>query len=157
MITGKFTVERKGGNKFEIEEDMKPKMGITTNHIINGSSNSYQRRQHVTEFGNFFNKANKDGKGVSDVLGKLLFDDFSKAEWNDFYNYMFYCVQQYLKKGLVAQDTSNYQQKQLMSAVFGGYAESEHSRTVSDWIDKFLKSIRMKKNIHTEGCATSDL
>ena len=157
MITGKFVVERKGGNQFEIEEDMKPKMGITTNHIINGSSNSYQRRQHVTEFGNFFNQANKDGKGVSDVLGKLLFDDFSKAEWNDFYNYMFYCVQQYLKKGLVAQDTSNYQQKQLMSAVFGGYAESEHSRTVSDWINKFLKSIRMKKNIHTDGCATSDL
>ena len=157
MITGEFIVERKGGNQFEIEEDMKPKMGITTNHIINGSSNSYQRRQHVTEFGNFFNQANKDGKGVSDVLGKLLFDDFSKAEWNDFYNYMFYCVQQYLKKGLVAQDTSNYQQKQLMSAVFGGYAESEHSRTVSDWINKFLKSIRMKKNIHTDGCATSDL
>ena len=54
MITGKFVVERKGGNQFEIEEDMKPKMGITTNHIINGSSSSYQRRQHVTEFGNFF-------------------------------------------------------------------------------------------------------
>ena len=157
MITGDFTVEGKGTNKVVIPQEKKPKFSVTTNYVIKGTGHSYQRRQHITEFGNFFNAAGKDGKDVSEILGKRLFDDFSNEEWNDFYNYMFYCVQKYLKKGLVAQDTSDYQKKQLLSEVGGNFAEDEKFTIVTNWIDKFLKTIRMKKNIHTDGCSTSDL
>ena len=148
MITGDFTVEGKGTNKVGIPQKKKPKFSVTTNYVIKGTGHSYQRRQHITEFGNFFNAAGKDGKDVSEILGKRLFDDFSNEEWNDFYNYMFYCVQKYLKKGLVAQDTSDYQKKQLLSEVGGNFAEDEKFTIVTNWIDKFLKTIRMKKNIH---------
>ena len=157
MITGDFTVEGKGTNKVVIPQEKKPKFSVTTNYVIKGTGHSYQRRQHITEFGNFFNAAGKDGKDVSEILGKRLFDDFSNEEWNDFYNYMFYCVQKYLKKGLVAQDTSDYQKKQLLSEVGGNFAEDEKFTIVTNWIDKFLKTIRMKKNIHTDGCSISDL
>ena len=157
MITGDFTVEGKGTNKVVIPREKKPKFSVTTNYVIKGTGHSYQRRQHITEFGNFFNAAGKDGKDVSEILGKRLFDDFSNEEWNDFYNYMFYCVQKYLKKGLVAQDTSDYQKKQLLSEVGGNFAEDEKFTIVTNWIDKFLKTIRMKKNIHTDGCSISDL
>ena len=157
MITGDFTVEGKGTNKVVISREKKPKFSVTTNYVIKGTGHSYQRRQHITEFGNFFNAAGKDGKDVSEILGKRLFDDFSNEEWNDFYNYMFFCVQKYLKKGLVAQDTSDYQKKQLLSEVGGNFAEDEKFTIVTNWIDKFLKTIRMKKNIHTDGCSTSDL
>lgn len=128
MITGDFTVEGKGTNKVVISREKKPKFSVTTNYVIKGTGHSYQRRQHITEFGNFFNAAGKDGKDVSEILGKRLFDDFSNEEWNDFYNYMFYCVQKYLKKGLVAQDTSDYQKKQLLSEVGGNFAEEKSSR-----------------------------
>ena len=157
MITGDFTVEGKGTNKVVIPREKKPKFSVTTNYVIKGTGHSYQRRQHITEFGNFFNAAGKDGKDVSEILGKRLFDDFSNEEWNDFYNYMFYCIQKYLKKGLVAQDTSDYQKKQLLSEVGGNFAEDEKFTIVTNWIDKFLKTIRMKKNIHTDGCSISDL
>ena len=54
-ITGDLTVEGKGINKIIIPKDRKPKMGITTNYVIIGVGNSFERRQHIVEFGNFWN------------------------------------------------------------------------------------------------------
>ena len=75
-ITDEMTVEGKGTNKLVIPKDKKPKMGITTNYIITGVGSSFEERQHIVEFGNFWNKASKFGIKPMTILGKKIDDDF---------------------------------------------------------------------------------
>jgi hypothetical protein len=45
IITGKLTVNSKGQKKYTLSERDTPKMYLTTNHAINGSSSSFKDRQ----------------------------------------------------------------------------------------------------------------
>ena len=49
MISGDMEVERKGVDKFIIEQKKKPKMGVTSNYVLAGSDTSDTRRQHIVE------------------------------------------------------------------------------------------------------------
>ena len=60
MITGDMEVEQKGKDKIIIPKDKKPKLGITTNYVIHKIGTSYTRRQHIVEFGNYFNRVNEE-------------------------------------------------------------------------------------------------
>jgi hypothetical protein len=119
VITGDFVVDGKGKKKIIITEDKKPKFGITTNYILSGKGNSHTRRQHIVEFGNYWNACEElHGEHPSDEkhLGKMLFQrDFTDQDWNQFYMFGFRCVQLYLKDGLKKGSKGTYEEKRILT------------------------------------------
>ena len=136
IITDDMTIEGKGTNKVIIPKDKKPKMGITTNHVITGIGGSFERRQHIVEFGNFWNKCTSLKISPKEILGKLVGQDFDEDDWNSFYNYGFYCIQKYLQKGLCSSDGSNFKRKQMIASIEGVNGTGE----VVEWIEEWVNS-----------------
>ena len=133
-ITDDMTIEGKGTNKIVIPKERKPKMGATTNYVITGVGQSYERRQHIVEFGNFWNKCSQLGIATTDIIKKVIPNDFDKNDWDGFYNYGFMCVQRYLREGLVKQSVSSYAKKNLISVIEGISGNGD----VTEWIENFV-------------------
>lgn len=96
IITEGWTIEKKNKDELYITYADSPKVVLTTNYTINDTGNHAKRRQKVIEFSDHFG-ANRT---PLDEYGHLLFDDWDKDEWNRFYNFIFYCIQYYLKNGI---------------------------------------------------------
>ena len=143
FLTGDLEIEGKGTNKVIITEDRKPKFGITTNYVLQGGGQSHARRQHIVEFGDFWNRCNKEGEAPwnPEHLGKRLFNDFSQDDWNQFYTFGFKCIQLFLREGLVNGAMGSYEEKQLATSVA---SEPE----VQEWIRNYVMEQRVQLNHH---------
>ena len=143
FLTGDLEVEGKGTNKVIIPEDRKPKFGITTNYVLQGGGTSHARRQHIVEFGDYWNRCDKEGEVPwgQEHLGKKLFDDFCQKDWNQFYTFGFKCIQLYLREGLVNGAMGSYEEKQLATSVA---SEPE----VQEWIRNYVMEQRVQLNHH---------
>ncbi len=146
FLTGDLEVEGKGTNKVIIPEDRKPKFGITTNYVLQGGGTSHARRQHIIEFGDYWNRCNQEGQNPWDEqhLGKRLFNDFSQKDWNQFYTFGFQCIKLYLEKGLIDGAMGSYEEKQLATSVA---SEPE----VQEWIRNYVMETRVELNHHIDG------
>ena len=138
MITGDMEIERKGRDKFVISADKKPKFGVTTNYVHAGTGTSYTRRQHIVEFGNYWNRVNEENEAPSDKrhLGKMLFQDFNEQDWNDFYNYGFRCVQDYFRYGLVQSSKQSFHLKALRVEIEGANGDGVATDWIAAWINE---------------------
>ncbi|MEL6132559.1 MAG: hypothetical protein AAFR59_04255, partial [Bacteroidota bacterium] len=74
------------------------KMALTTNHALRGEGNSFERRQYIITFSDYFN----GNRTPNDEFGHQLFHEWDWEQWNYFYNLMATCVQHFLRHGLVA-------------------------------------------------------
>lgn len=93
-ITGNMSVNPKGKDRYNIPVDESPKIIITTNHTIKGSSeSSIRRRISYMEFSNWYNA---DHSPVDD-FHHMLFDDWDDYQWTLFDNLMAECVMYYLR------------------------------------------------------------
>jgi hypothetical protein len=148
FLTGDLEVEGKGTNKVIIPEDRKPKFGITTNYVLQGGGTSHARRQHIVEFGDFWNRCSKEGEEpwLQEHLGKRLFSDFNQKDWNQFYTFGFKCIQLFLREGLVSGAMGSYEEKQLATSVA---SEPE----VQEWIRNYVMERRVQLNHHINGVA----
>ena len=102
-ITGDFHIRRLRQNPTSIPAHRAPKIVITTNHPIPGSDTSHRRRQVLVEVSPFYRELlEKDGTTPADVHGgmELCGSDWSDADWSEFYQFIFECIQIYLKQGL---------------------------------------------------------
>lgn len=146
MLTGDMEVEGKGTNKFVISRDRKPKFGITSNYVPAGTGTSFTRRVHSVEFGNYWNRCDRQNESPSDPrhLGKMLFDQFDDVDWNAFYNYGFGCVQEYLLKGLIAVQSSERDMKRLKISVEGTNGDG----VVTAWMNEWVKKDRLTEEHH---------
>lgn len=102
-ITGDFHIRRLGHNPTSIPGHRAPKIVITTNHPIPGSDTSHRRRQVLVEVSPFYRELlEKDGTTPADVHGgmELCGEDWSDSDWSEFYQFIFECIQIYLKQGL---------------------------------------------------------
>jgi hypothetical protein len=102
-ITGDFHIRRLRQNPTSILGHRAPKIVITTNHPIPGSDTSYRRRQVLVEVSSFYRELlEKDGTTPADVHGgmELCSSDWRDADWSEFYQFIFECIQIYLKQGL---------------------------------------------------------
>jgi hypothetical protein len=121
-------------------------MGITSNYILAGTGTSDERRQHIVEFGSFWNRCYQEGESTTDAkhLGSSLFgwkDD--DDEWMSFFNFGFRCVQEYLKTGLQPSSSSNYKTKSIKLMIEG---EGSNGQGV-DWLINWVKTDRLRTNI----------
>lgn len=110
LITEGIPVNRKNKDEFYIPFERSPKIVITTNYVINGGGGSHDRRRHEVEFFQFYNA----GYSPKDNFGKYFFDDWNNDEWNQFDNFIIYCVQYYLKNGLVQVVSLNSDHKKFI-------------------------------------------
>jgi len=91
-ITTGIKVNPKGEKRFTV---LPPKFIITTNHALNGDGNSFERRQFIISFSDYFNGQ----RTVGDEFGVQFFQEWDNDQWNLFYNWMATCTQAYLKHG----------------------------------------------------------
>ncbi|MCC9167597.1 hypothetical protein [Pontibacter harenae] len=109
-ITNSLTVEGKGQAAFTIPFEDSPKWLITTNYVIGGYGNSYDRRRHIVEFSDYYLNNPKP----KEEFGKPLFE-WDEEEWNRFDNFMLGCLQFYLQKGL-QEIRVNYEERALLQS-----------------------------------------
>jgi len=156
MVTGEMEIERKGKDLMTIPREKKPKFGITTNYALPQFGTSYKARQHIVEFGNFWNQVTQRKEQPSDpqYLGKMLFkEEFTDDDWNQFYTYGFRCLQEYFQKGLMESKSMNYEIKSRQVAIEGADGDG----SITQWMDDWCVEVRKKHNYHIEGIEESKL
>lgn len=103
-ITGDLEVERKGRDKVLIPAEIAPKFVLTTNYTMPERGSSYTRRRYVVRFSGYWTAVHQRGEFVSDPrhLGKRLFGaSFTTDDWNNFFNFLCRCSQDYLRHGVI--------------------------------------------------------
>ena len=146
LVTDSMTIEGKGTNKKEIPAEKSPKLALCTNEVISGTGGSYRGRQHIVEFGNYWNRVERLGEKVSDSkhIGKQLYHDFDTSDWDDFYNYGFKCIQEFLTNGLREAANQNYELKSLIRKVEGRSDDG----FVTKWMTEWVKTTRLENDYH---------
>lgn len=124
MITGRLDVNRKGKDAFSLTGKDVPKLLITTNHALNGEGSSFNDRQHLIAFSDWYSD---EYKPVDD-FGKLFFDEWDHDQWNRFYNLMAECLKLYFQLGLVPAPDKRLEQRRLRQAV---------GEAMIDWADMY--------------------
>jgi len=109
VITEGLTLEKKNKDAIKIPFKKSPKVAITTNYAIKGKGNSFERRKWELELNQYYNKSFTP----YDEFGKLMFGEWTDNEWCSFDNYMIYCLQYYMNKGLVKSSFVNLKIRQL--------------------------------------------
>lgn len=98
-ITGSFKVQKKFGNELTLQGDDVPKLVGCTNYIVfDKDDSSTMRRIHIVEFSDlgkhYPGNINQGWGSDKKLLGYE--SDWNKKDWNDFYNFMFRCIQVWL-------------------------------------------------------------
>jgi hypothetical protein len=104
-VTGHFEVERKGLDKIVISFDEAPKIMVSSNMSPSGFSNSFQRRLHLVEFSDHYNADNTPADEFGDR--DFFSDDWNQNDYDCLFSFLFGCIQEYLKRGLRANDSSD--------------------------------------------------
>lgn len=135
LVTEGMTLERKNKDAIRLKVEDSPKMVISTNYAIKGEGNSHDRRRFELEISQYY------GKNLTpyDEFGKQLFDDWDINEFQKFDNYMVYCLQAYLKNGLVKQNAKNIKMRKFIA---------ETCMEFYEWIkdvDNFPLNVRNEK------------
>ncbi len=112
-LTTGLDVEKKSGLKFKMPFESSPKFVISTNYAVLGEGNSNARRKFEIEIAQYYSK----GFTPFNEFGKLLIDDFTPEEFNNFDNFIIRCCMTYLIIGLADQALINQPLKQLYAAV----------------------------------------
>ena len=136
LVTEGMTLERKNKDAIKLKVEESPKILISTNYAIKGEGNSHDRRRHEIEFAQYY------GKELTpfDEFGRQLFDDWSVDDFMKFDNYMVYCLQSYLKNGLIHQNAKNIKLRKFIA---------ETSMDFYEWIsdtNNFRYNVRHDKN-----------
>jgi hypothetical protein len=113
-ITGDFHIRRIGQNPTAIPGHRAPKIVITTNHPISGTDTSSIRRQVLVQVSPHYRYLLEQGITPKDVHDGMEFcsSDWRESDWNEFYEFIFECIQKYLKQGLPMLDEEMEIQKQ---------------------------------------------
>jgi hypothetical protein len=111
LVTEGMTLERKNKDAIRLKVEDSPKLLISTNYAIKGEGNSHDRRRFELEIAQYY------GKNLTpyEEFGKQLFDDWEEDEFLKFDNYMVYCLQSYLKNGLINQNAKNLKMRKFIA------------------------------------------
>ena len=140
LVTEGITLERKNKDAIKLTVEDSPKMVVSTNYAIRGEGNSHDRRRHEIEIAQYY------GKKLTpyDEFGRQLFDDWNLKEFNEFDNYMVYCIQVFLKQGLIHQNAINIKLRKFIA---------ETSMEFYEWIqevENFPLNVRNSKSDYFE-------
>lgn len=98
--TDGFPVNPKNSPGFTIPFQDSPKMGGSGNFAVRDNEGSTIRRIIFVAFSDYFHSANAQAgikeRNIKDLIGKELYLDFNREDWNAFYNVIARCIQFYL-------------------------------------------------------------
>lgn len=143
-ITGSFKVEKKNQNELTLSGDDVPKLVGCSNYIVfDKDDSSSMRRLHIVEFsdlgkhhvGNINRGWNSDKK----MLG--MEGHWTQKDWNDFFNFMFRCVQVWLqsKPEFYTEENPRWKTSTSFGKLVKKYGQQELS-----WGMNYLKVDRVK-------------
>jgi hypothetical protein len=102
MITEGVTIEKKNQPEVYLSYAQAPKFGFSTNYTVNIQGNHGHRRVRLLEFSSHYGAK----LTPEQEFGHVFFTDWDSDEWNRFYNFMLYCVQDYILNGVSHQESS---------------------------------------------------
>jgi hypothetical protein len=118
MSTGMF-VRRKYKDHVFVPFEKAPKVAITTNYAINGTSSSFLRRMYEFEVSGTYSS----DYSPRDKFGRNMFDEWDNEEWNRFYNVIIQCLQVFLKNGLIDSEPINLGLSKLINKSSSEFVE----------------------------------
>lgn len=127
-ITGDWTVNYKGGRRLTYPFANSPKIYISTNHALRGSGGSYNDRQWLLAFSDFYNDTHKP----VDDFGYRFFVEWDYTQWNLCWNLIATCVQIYMQFGVIQAPGERLEQRKLRQEIgetFISWAEEYFSLT----------------------------
>jgi DNA primase len=114
FITGGAKYETKGLRRTTLSRENTPKLYICTNHAINQAGGSYASRMVNLAFSHWYHD---DGHGNAhtpvDDFGVTFFDEWDADQWNLFYNFAAFCLQQYFRYGIVPAPNDRLELRRL--------------------------------------------
>jgi len=111
LVTEGITLERKNKDAIKMSVNDSPKLVLSTNYAIKGEGNSHNRRRHEIEFSQYYNAK----VTPEDDFKRQLFDDWDDTDYLKFDNYMVYCLQLFLNKGLLKPQAKNIKLRKLIA------------------------------------------
>jgi hypothetical protein len=142
VVTEGLTLEKKNKDAIKIPFSKSPKIAITTNYAIKGAGNSFARRKWELELHQHYTKSYTP----QDEFGKLFFGDWDSDEWCFFDNYMIYCLQLYLKEGLIQSEFVNLKIRQLSAETSHDFIEWCGLLEGQEENQKLYIGVQIKKN-----------
>lgn len=111
LITEGITIRHLYKDPIKLSVQDSPKIVLSTNYAVKGEGNSHDRRRHEIEIAQYY------GKHLTPAqeFGKQLFDEWDLEMFHKFDNYMVYCLQSYLKNGLVQQNAKNLKDRKFIA------------------------------------------
>ncbi len=106
-ITNGITIEHKGEQAITIDAIDSPKIAITSNFGISGTDSSSRRRRFDVEIFKYYNHEHRPNQDFGVFWG----DDWTEEDWAAFDLFIFKCVEKYLDKGLIFNNTKNLEEK----------------------------------------------
>ena len=104
-VTEGFIVNKKFCNPFR----KKCKMFISSNKTLDIQGASQRDRILEFEVSSFFN----ENLNPEMHYGRRLGRDWNQSEWNEYYNFMFYCSKVFHDKGIIAPPSINLEERKL--------------------------------------------
>jgi len=150
MITEGVTIEKKNQPEVYLSYAKAPKFGFSTNYTVNIQGNHGHRRVRLLEFSNHFGPK----LTPEQEFGHVFFTDWDSDEWNRFYNFMLYCVQDYIINGVSHQESSESLMRKRIKVECGAeFAEYWFDLIANLDINKFYAFSEMYNElISTEAC-----
>mgnify|MGYP003644648210 CR=1 FL=1 len=111
LITEGITIRHLYKDPIKLSVQDSPKIVLSTNYAVKGEGNSHDRRRHEIEIAQHY------GKDLTpdEEFGRQLFDEWDENEYHKFDNYMVYCIQVYLKNGLIKQNAKNIKLRKFIA------------------------------------------
>jgi hypothetical protein len=109
VISEGIQIEKKFQPKFSIPYNKSPKIVITSNYILLGAGESYDRRR--IEF--FLEPYYNADYTPEDEFGHIFFYNWDKNEWARFDLFMFNCVNLFLENGIIEYHEPDLEENKL--------------------------------------------
>ena len=116
-ITGDWTVNYKGKERITFPFKTSPKLYIPTNHAIKGDGSSFEDRQWIIAFSDYYNSNHKP----ADDFGSLFFSEWDFDQWNLTWNLIACCIQLYLRYGVIQAPKARIEQRRLRQEISEGF------------------------------------
>lgn len=126
-ITGDWSVNYKGGRRVTFPFMQSPKIFIATNHALRGSGSSFEDRQWLLAFSDYYNSKHKP----ADDFGCLFFHEWDFEQWNLTWNLLSTCIQLYLQFQVVQAPGERLEQRKLRQEITEGFIA---------WADEYFSS-----------------
>lgn len=128
VITGKMAVNPKNTRQYVLGFEDVPKFAFTSNFSVRNLDGSALRRILYTVFSDYYHHSKeghyREHRTPEDDFGKkLLDDDYTKEEWNDFYNLMIQACHFYLNHDKIEPPMSNVEKRNLLGVMGDEFKE----------------------------------